>query len=169
MCSRLGMSPPFTEAGKTGHATALLSSKVPAFRIYDLRHTWATRAAEAGMDMPTLAALLGQSKLNMVMRYAHPQERHQADAVKRLEAFNAAKEISEAEKKQKAQKQTTPESLPTISPTVGEPQDRTADSPTTVNCCARGTNSVSPACSCNAGAPSALSASGFRFTGRRVM
>jgi len=32
----------------------------------------------------------------MVMRYAHPQEKHQADAVKRLEAFNAAKEIAEA-------------------------------------------------------------------------
>jgi hypothetical protein len=31
----------------------------------------------------------------MVMRYAHPQEKHQADAVKRLEAFNAAKEIAE--------------------------------------------------------------------------
>jgi len=35
------------------------------------------------------------------MRYAHPQERHQIDAVKRLEAFNAAKEIAEAEKKKR--------------------------------------------------------------------
>ena len=34
--------------------------------------------------MPTLAALLGHSKLNMVMRYAHPQEHHQADAMKKL-------------------------------------------------------------------------------------
>ncbi len=66
--------------------------------MYDLRHTWATRAAEAGIDMPTLAALLGHSKLNMVMRYAHPQEKHQVEAVKRLEAINAAKEIAECEK-----------------------------------------------------------------------
>jgi hypothetical protein len=50
------------------------------------------------MDMPTLAALLGHSKLNMVMRYAHPQEQHQADAMRRLEAFNAAKEIAEVER-----------------------------------------------------------------------
>jgi hypothetical protein len=50
------------------------------------------------MDMPTLAALLGHSKLNMVMRYAHPQEAHQADAMKKMEAFNAAKEIAEFEK-----------------------------------------------------------------------
>jgi hypothetical protein len=51
------------------------------------------------MDMPTLAALLGHSKLNMVMRYAHPQGQHQADAVKRLEVWNAAKEIAEVEKR----------------------------------------------------------------------
>ena len=50
------------------------------------------------MDMPTLAALLGHSKLNMVMRYAHPQEQHQADAVRKLKAFNVAKEIAEVEK-----------------------------------------------------------------------
>jgi integrase len=81
------------------HTTALKNSKVKTFRLYDLRHTWATPAAEAGMDMPMLAVLLGHSKLNMVMRYAHPQEQHQADAMKRLEVFNAAKEIAEVEKK----------------------------------------------------------------------
>src|SRR5262245_8322873 len=103
------------------------------FRIYDLRHTWATRAAEAGMDMPTLASLLGHSKSNMVMRYAHPQEKHQADAVMRLEAFNAAKEIAEADKKQKQQNQAAPETLPTISPTVGETQSARAETPITIN------------------------------------
>jgi integrase len=102
---------------KTGHATTLASSKVTPFRIYDLRHTGATRAAEAGMDMPTLAALLGHSKLNMVMRYAHPQERHQSEAIKQLEAFNAAKEIAEAEKNRKAQKRgPISEAVPTVSP-----------------------------------------------------
>jgi hypothetical protein len=100
------------------HTKALKDSKVKQFRLYDLRHTWATRAAEAGMDMPTLAALLGHSKLNMVMRYAHPQEQHQADAVRKLEAFNVAKEIAEIEKNR--QKQGQPESVPTILPTLPE-------------------------------------------------
>ena len=58
------------------------------------------------MDMPTLAALLGHSKLNMVLRYAHPQQAHQADAMKKLEVFNAAQEIAEFE------------NVHTISPTV---------------------------------------------------
>ena len=42
-------------------------------------------------------ALLGHSKLNMVLRYEYPQEKHQAEAMKLLEAFNAAKEIAEFE------------------------------------------------------------------------
>ena len=83
------------------HDPVLKKSKVQKFRLYDLRHTWATRATESGeVDLPTLAALLGHSKLNIVMRYAHPQERHQADAVKRLETANAARQIAEFEKKE---------------------------------------------------------------------
>ncbi len=48
------------------------NSKVAPFRLYDLRHTWATRAAESGIDLVTLAALLGHSKIQMVLRYAIP-------------------------------------------------------------------------------------------------
>jgi integrase len=47
----------------TAHDRALEKSGVQPFRLYDLRHTWATRAAEAGMDIATLAALLRHSKL----------------------------------------------------------------------------------------------------------
>jgi len=39
------------------HARAVRDSKVAPFRLYDLRHTWATRAAESGIDLVTLAAL----------------------------------------------------------------------------------------------------------------
>ncbi len=118
---------------KTGHAPALTNSQVAAFRIYDLRHTWATRAAEAGMDMPTLAALLGHSKLNMVMRYAHPHEKHQAEAVKRLEAFNATKEIAEAEKKQYAQRPSVSERVPTVSSTPASTQETVVEKPSAIN------------------------------------
>jgi outer membrane protein TolC len=50
------------------------------------------------MDMVTLAAILGHSKLNMVTRYAHPQEKDKADAMNRLEKANAAAEIAEFER-----------------------------------------------------------------------
>jgi integrase len=55
-----------TVAGKSileRRMKALRESKVAPFRPYDCRHTWATRAVEAGIDLVTLAAMLGHSKL----------------------------------------------------------------------------------------------------------
>ena len=75
------------------HDRAVKESKVAPFRLYDLRHTWATRAAEAGIDLVTLAALLGHSKIQMVLRYAHPTQEHQARSVERLEQFVAARQM----------------------------------------------------------------------------
>jgi hypothetical protein len=69
--------------------------------------------------------LLGHSKLNMVMRYAHPQEQHQAETVKRLEAFNTAKEIAEVEKAKQAEKRTGKKEVPTVFTTVPDPAPET--------------------------------------------
>jgi integrase len=68
------------------HRGALQRSKIEPFRLYDLRHTFATRAAEAGVDLVTLASLLGHSRIQMVMRYAHPTEEHQINAIRKIEA-----------------------------------------------------------------------------------
>jgi len=70
------------------HDAALRKSGVAKFRLYDLRHTWATRAAMAGVDLVTLAAMLGHARIQMVLRYAHPTEEHQANAMKRIEQFS---------------------------------------------------------------------------------
>jgi integrase len=64
---------------------------VRQFRLYDLRHTFATRAAEAGVDLVTLAAMLGHSRVQMVMRYAHPSEEHQFNAMRKMEAYRVGK------------------------------------------------------------------------------
>lgn len=71
------------------HKGAVARAKLEPFRLYDLRHTFATRAAEAGVDLVTLAALLGHSKVQMIMRYAHPSEKHQFEAIKAIEARRA--------------------------------------------------------------------------------
>jgi integrase len=82
------------------HDRAVKLSKVDPFRLYDLRHTWATRAAMSGIDLVTLAAMLGHSRIQMVLRYAHPTQEHQTKAMERLEAFNTHQQIAEFEREQ---------------------------------------------------------------------
>lgn len=73
------------------HNGAVVRSRVPHFRLYDCRHTFATRAAMAGVDLVTLAALLGHSRLTMVLRYAHPTEEHQFEAMRKVAEYSARK------------------------------------------------------------------------------
>lgn len=84
------------------HDRAVKDSKIVPLRLYDFRHTWATRAAMSGIDLVTLAAMLGHSRIQMVLRYAHPTQEHQAKAMERLEQFNAAQQIAVFEKRQHA-------------------------------------------------------------------
>ena len=70
------------------HTGTLKRSGVRRFRLYDLRHTFATRAVENGIDLVTLAAILGHSKIEMVMRYAHPTDQNKIAAMRKMEAVS---------------------------------------------------------------------------------
>ncbi|HEX5080782.1 MAG TPA: hypothetical protein VFY40_01955 [Blastocatellia bacterium] len=50
---------------------------------------------EACVDLVTLAALLGHSKIQMVLRYAHPTEEHKVQAIRKLEEFTIQKQMAE--------------------------------------------------------------------------
>ncbi len=63
------------------------------FRLYDARHTFASRAVEDGIDLLVLASILGHSNLKMVMRYAHPSESFKADAIRKMEISRKAKAV----------------------------------------------------------------------------
>lgn len=51
---------------------------------HTLRHTWASRLVEAGVDLRMLMELGGWSSLKMVERYAHVNPKRKAEAVERL-------------------------------------------------------------------------------------
>jgi integrase len=71
------------------HYDALREANIkPPFRLYDLRHTFGSRSAMAGVDLATLKELLGHSEIAMTMRYVHPTPEHKREAVSRLERYN---------------------------------------------------------------------------------
>lgn len=55
------------------------------FVLYDLRHTFATRMAQHGVDLATLAAILGHNGLRVVQKYVHPTAEHKKIAMERFE------------------------------------------------------------------------------------
>ncbi len=69
---------------KKQHAKALRLSKVRAFVLYSLRHTFLTRLGESGCDVWTLARIAGHSSIRISSRYVHPSENAVLDAMERL-------------------------------------------------------------------------------------
>jgi site-specific recombinase XerD len=66
---------------------ALKAAKIEDFTWHCLRRTFASRLVKAGVDIRTVAALMGHKTLQMTMRYAHLAPQHLADAVGRLVNF----------------------------------------------------------------------------------
>ena len=54
----------------------------------------------AGVDLPTLATLLGHTSVYMTMRYVHPAEEHKREAVAKIERFKAETAIELATRSQ---------------------------------------------------------------------
>ena len=58
---------------------------IPHKGFHSLRHTFATRALECGMDVKTLSEILGHKNPTVTLnRYAHSLMEHKADMMNRL-------------------------------------------------------------------------------------
>lgn len=61
-------------------------ANIKDFRFHDLRHTAATRMADAGADAFTLMKILGHSDIRMTSRYTHATDAALHRAVTNLDA-----------------------------------------------------------------------------------
>lgn len=60
-------------------------AKIEDFRFHDLRHTFATRLAQAGVDLYKIAKLLGHKDIKMTQRYSHHYPESLRDGVEVLD------------------------------------------------------------------------------------
>lgn len=64
---------------------ALERAEITDFRFHDLRHTFATRLAQAGVDLYKIAKLLGHKDIKMTQRYSHHYPESLRDGVEVLD------------------------------------------------------------------------------------
>ncbi len=74
---------PFVEIGKA-FRNACRRAKIKGFRFHDLRHTFASRLIEAGVDIITVRDLLGHSSVKLTERYTHSKNEQKKRAVELL-------------------------------------------------------------------------------------
>jgi integrase len=63
---------------------AVEKAGIKDFTWYCLRHTFASRLVMAGVDIRTVAELMGHKTIQMTMRYAHLAPQHKLKAVQQL-------------------------------------------------------------------------------------
>ncbi len=69
----------------------LRKAEIENFKFHDLRHTFATRLAQSGIDIYKIAKLLGHEDIRMTQRYAHHCPESLRDGVEILESYYNAK------------------------------------------------------------------------------
>ena len=68
--------------------SALKKSGIETLRFHDLRHTFATRLVQAGVDLYTVQKLGRWKTISMVMRYAHHYPESLRSGVEVLDRIN---------------------------------------------------------------------------------
>lgn len=69
---------------KTAWGKVAEAAKLDGFTFHDLRHSFASKLVQAGVDLNTVRELLGHADIKMTLRYAHLAPEHKAAAVARL-------------------------------------------------------------------------------------
>lgn len=87
---------------KKSFRSACDDAKIFGLRFHDLRHTAATRFADAGADVFTIASILGHADLRMTARYTHALESRKREALEKIANFQKTGHKSVTIKKREA-------------------------------------------------------------------
>lgn len=69
----------------------LKAADLPSINFHALRHTFATRALEAGMDIKVLSSILGHAQASTTLNlYAHALPDHKRDSMEKMRSFYGA-------------------------------------------------------------------------------
>jgi Phage integrase family len=111
--SSLNVRQPIGSVKRAHRAAAKRANIKVRFRLYDLRHTFATRAAAAEISLPRRAAILGHASIQMTVRYVHPAAEEKRKGMEKFERFRTQGVISAAAAQQS-------HGVPTIVSGLGE-------------------------------------------------
>lgn len=84
VCIDAGITEARQIKGRTGKVRTVVE---PSARIHDLRHTYASMLASAGMSLPIIGALLGHSQPSTTARYSHLMDDPLRQATERVGAI----------------------------------------------------------------------------------
>jgi len=96
---------------KTAFKSACRRANIKNLRFHDLRHTFASRLVESGVDLITVKELLGHSTVKITERYTHPNQSLKKEVVellaKKPEKSDDLAHIWHTERKKKSEKDVT--------------------------------------------------------------
>ena len=89
---------------KTAFKAACRRAGINDLRFHDLRHTAATYMVTGGVDLVTVAEILGHADIKMTMRYAHPTPENKRKAVNVLDAVfgGGSEKVADGQKEERA-------------------------------------------------------------------
>lgn len=72
---------------KKSFTTAVKAAKIKNFRFHDLRHTFATRLIEKGVDIVVVKELLGHASITTTMIYVHSDAERKRNAINLIDTY----------------------------------------------------------------------------------